>query len=59
MQKRSIENFHLVVYGKFSKIVTSWTEKFFIFIIKGWFQGRRKRRSSRVFLLRVSHCFGI
>jgi len=37
MQKRSIENFHLVVYGKFSKIVTSWTEKFFIFIIKGWF----------------------
>jgi len=27
MQKHSIENFCLITYGKFSKIVTFWTEK--------------------------------
>ena len=29
MQKQSIENFRLIAYGKFSKIVTSaWLKKF-------------------------------
>jgi len=27
MWKDSIENLHLIAYGKLSKILTSWTEK--------------------------------
>jgi len=27
MQKHSIENLRLIAYGKFNKIVTSWTDK--------------------------------
>jgi len=36
MQKRSVENFRLIADGKFSKIVTFWTEKIrYIYIISG------------------------
>jgi len=49
MWKHSIENFRLIAYGKFSKIVTSSTEKF-LNVKSGV-----GTRSSRVPLMRFSH----
>jgi len=31
MQKHTIENLFLIAHGKFSKIVASWTEKFYTY----------------------------
>jgi len=39
-------------------IVTFGLKKLYIYIIRGWFLGRRKRLLSRASLLRLSHCFG-
>jgi len=39
---RSIENFRLVSYGEFSKIVTSWTEKILHIYNQGLISGEAK-----------------
>jgi len=44
--KQSIENIRLSAYDKFSKIVTSWTEK--ILYNLGWILGVAKKRSPRL-----------
>jgi len=36
MYKHSIENLRLIAYGKFSKIVASWTEKSIHIITDGY-----------------------